>query len=160
MIPRPGRGTGYHPDLMGAAQALDFVHIAAVAAILLLALSLAWFFARRPSNERDWQPDVARVATAEIRGERVAVSNVRSFRYRSAGDPDERWEERRVDLGKIDGLDIFFVYWGAPLIAHTILSWSFADGQHLAISIETRKTKGQQYSAIAGFFRQYELIYV
>ena len=47
-----------------------------------------------------------------------------------------------------------------PLINHTIISWSFADGQHLAISVETRKKKGQQYSAIKAFFRQYELIYV
>jgi hypothetical protein len=40
------------------------------------------------------------------------------------------------------------------------MSWSFADGQHLAISIEARKKKTQQYSAVAGFFRQYEPIYV
>jgi hypothetical protein len=40
------------------------------------------------------------------------------------------------------------------------MSWSFTDGQHLAVSIETRKEKGEQYSAVAGFFRQYELIYV
>jgi len=40
------------------------------------------------------------------------------------------------------------------------MSWSFADGQHLAVSVETRKTKDQEYSTLAGFFRQYELIYV
>ena len=119
-----------------------------------------WRFSLRPSNSRDWQPDVARVATAEIRGERVTVRNVRNFRYRSATDCDEIWVERRLDLSKLDGLDIFVSRWGAPLIAHTIMSWSFADGQHLAVSVETRKTKDQEYSTIAGFFRQYELIYV
>jgi hypothetical protein len=119
-----------------------------------------WRFSLRPSNVRDWQPDVARVATAEIQGESVTVKNVRNFRYRSATDFDERWEERRLDLTKLDGLDLFVSYWGAPLIAHTILSWSFADGQHLAVSVETRKTKDQEYSALAGLFRQYELIYV
>jgi hypothetical protein len=136
------------------------VHIAAVAAVLLVAMSLAWWLSRRPSNTRDWQLDVARVATAEIHGEQLRVRNVRNFRYRSETDFDERWEERAFDLGVLNGLDIFVVYWGAPLVAHTILSWSFADGQHLAISVETRKRKGQEYSAIAGFFRQYELIYV
>jgi hypothetical protein len=90
----------------------------------------------------------------------VAVKNVRSFRYRGRTDFDEHWEERRFDLSRLDGLDIFFIHWGPPLIAHTILSWSFADGQHLAISVETRKKKNQEYSAIAAFFRQYELIYV
>src|SRR5262249_34941286 len=45
-------------------------------------------------------------------------------------------------------------------IAHTILSFGFDDGRYLAISIETRKEKGEEYSAVAGFFRRYELIYV
>jgi len=121
---------------------------------------LVWWHARRPSNTRDWQPDVARLATAEIDGDRVTVRNVRNFRYRTRTDFDERWEVRAFDLGKLDGLDMFFIYWGAPLIAHTIMSWSFTDGQHLAISVETRKKVNQQYSAIAAFFRQYELIYV
>ena len=136
------------------------VPFAAVAALLLIALPFAWWHARRPSNTRDWQADVTRLATAEVDGEHLTVRNVRNFRYRSRTDFDERWEERRFDLARLDGLDIFFIYWGAPLIAHTIMSWSFADGQHLAISVETRKKKNQQYSAMAAFFRQYELIYV
>ena len=46
------------------------------------------------------------------------------------------------------------------MIAHTIVSWEFEDGQHLAISIETRKEVGETYSAVLGFFRQFELYYV
>ena len=140
---------------------MSWISILALSAFgLIAALAFAWWCSRRPSNTRDWQPDVARVATAEVQDQRVTVKNVRNFHYRSATDFDERWEERRLDLAKLDGLDIFFSYWGAPLIAHTIMSWSFADGQHLAVSIETRKTKNQEYSTLAGFFRQYELIYV
>jgi len=40
------------------------------------------------------------------------------------------------------------------------VSWAFQDGQHLAVSIETRKEVGESYDALAGFFRQYELYYV
>jgi uncharacterized protein DUF4105 len=127
---------------------------------LLAALFAGAWLRRRPSNERDWQPDVARLASAELHGDRVTVKNVRDFRYRTVEDFDERWDERRYDLAALDGLDIFFIDWGAPLINHTILSWSFAGGQRLAISVETRKMKGQRYSALKAFFRQYELIYV
>ena len=125
-----------------------------------MAAALAWWWGRKPSNDRDWRPEVARVATAQVEGNRVTVRNVRNFRYRSVEDFDERWEERRFDLETLDGLDVFFIYWGAPLIAHTILSWSFANGQHLAISVEVRRSKDQEYSALKSFFRQYELIYV
>lgn len=127
--------------------------------IILRVKTIPWW-RRRPSNERDWRPEVARFATAQVEGDRVTVRNVRNFRYRSVAEFDERWEERRLDLTSLDGLDIFFIYWGAPLIAHTILSWSFADGQHLAISVEVRKRKNQEYSALKALFRQYELIYV
>ena len=52
------------------------------------------------------------------------------------------------------------VYWMGPAIAHTFLSFAFAGDDHLAISIETRKEKGEGYSTVKGFFRQYELYYV
>ena len=55
---------------------------------------------------------------------------------------------------------MFVSFWGPTLYGHTIASWEFADGRHLAVSIETRKEKGEAYSALRGFFRQYELYYV
>ena len=102
---------------MGTAQTFNFVQIAAIAAILIVALLFAWWYAQRPSHMREWQPDVARLATAEIQGHHVTVKNVRNFRYRSTIDFDERWEERHFDLTMLDGLDIFFIHWGSPLIA-------------------------------------------
>ena len=57
-------------------------------------------------------------------------------------------------------MDLYFFYWGSPWIAHTIVSWEFEDAPPLAISIETRKEVGEQYSAVRGFFRQFELYYV
>jgi hypothetical protein len=57
-------------------------------------------------------------------------------------------------------MDVFLSFWGPTLYGHTITSWEFADGRHLAVSVETRKEKGEEYSALRGFFRQYELYYV
>lgn len=133
---------------------------AALALGALAALVLGWWTRLEPSNTRDWQPDVARLPSAAVEDDRVTLRNVRNFHYRSETDFDARWEERRLDLAKLDGLDLFFSYWGSPAIAHTILSWSFSDGQHLAVSIETRKERGEAYSALAGFFRRFELVYV
>ena len=41
-----------------------------------------------------------------------------------------------------------------------MVSFGFGDNQFLAISIETRKELGESYSAVNGFFRNYELAYV
>jgi hypothetical protein len=121
---------------------------------------LGWWLSIPPSNDRDWLPDVARTATATIEGNRLTVRNVRNFDYRSETDYTEQWESRRYDLDQLRGVDLFLCFWGPTAIAHTIASWEFADGPPLAISIETRKEKGETYSAVRGFFRQFEVYYV
>ncbi len=131
-----------------------------VAFLVLFAVVLGWWLSLSPSNDRDWQPDVAQLPTAEIRGDMLTIRNLRNFDYRTETDFTERWETRTYDLSKLRGLDLYVIYWGSPSIAHTIMSWDFDDGQHLAVSIETRKEAGESYSAVRGFFRQYELYYV
>ena len=84
----------------------------ALALVVLLALPIAWWVRLRPSNERDWHPGVQHVPTAEVSGDVLTVRNVRNFRYRSVTDFDERWEDRRYDLSRLDGLDILFSHWG------------------------------------------------
>jgi hypothetical protein len=123
------------------------------------ALLLAWWLALKPSNDRAWQPDVAQTAWAEIDGDHVTIHNVRNCDYRTEGDYTPHWETRSYDLSQIRGMDIFLTYWGSPWIAHPIVSFQFGDSDHVAMSIETRKEVGEQYSAIRGFFRYYELIY-
>ena len=66
-----------------------------------------------------------------------------------------------VDLGIHEmSAHLFLVYWGSPNIAHTMLSFGFKDGNYVCFSIETRKEKGEEYSPVKGFFRQYEQLYV
>jgi Domain of unknown function (DUF4105) len=128
--------------------------------LVLFAAVLVRFFAVEPSNDRDWQADVAVLPRAEIEGNMVTVRNIRNFDYRSETDYTPAYHDRRFDLDKLVGVDLVAAYWMGPAIAHTFLSFEFADGQHLAISIETRKEKGEGYSTVKGFFRQYELYYV
>ena len=130
------------------------------AAGVLFAGLLTWWLSIPPRSDRDWLPDVSMPATAAFEGSQVTIHNVRNFDYRSETDYTPHWETRTYDLDQVRGLDLFLSYWGSPTIAHTIMSWDFADGPSLAISIETRKEKGEEYSAVRGFFRQFELYYV
>ncbi len=131
-----------------------------VASLLLFVLVVAWFFSIPPSNNRDWQPDVAVLPWAEIKGNQVTIHNIRNCDYRSETDYTVRHYDRTFDLSRLSTADIFLVHWGSPYIAHPILSFGFSDGGHVCFSIETRKEKGEEYSAVRGFFRQYELAYV
>jgi len=130
------------------------------ATFLICALVLAWWLTLKPSNTRAWQPDVSREPWAEVNGDVITVHNVRNFDYRSESDYTPRWETRLVRLSQITGIDLAINYWGSPWMAHPIASFQFADSPPLCFSIEVRKEVGESYSAIGGFFRQFELIYI
>jgi Domain of unknown function (DUF4105) len=95
-----------------------------------------------------------------VNGDRLTVQNVRNFSWDSETHFVERWEQRTYDLSKLESLDLYLVYWMGPAIAHTIMSFGFQDGRYLDFSIEVRRIQGQDYSAIAGFFKKNELVYI
>ena len=122
---------------------------------------LVVLFLRIPaSNDRDWQSEVANLPYATINGDVITIHNVRNFNYRTETDFDPRWETRSYNLSKLDSGDIIAVYWAGKAIAHVMVSFGFEGKDYLTVSIETRKEKGESYSTLAGFFRQYELYYV
>jgi hypothetical protein len=127
---------------------------------LCVAGVLFWWFSLAPPQNADWQTDVSRVAWAERNGDTITLHNVRNCDYQTELSYTPHWETATVKLSQLDGVDLFVVHWGSPLIAHAIVSFQFNDGQHIALSIEVRKMRGQTYSAIRGFFRQFTLIYV
>jgi hypothetical protein len=124
------------------------------------ALVLGWWLTLKPSSTRAWQPDVAQEPWAEVKGDEVTLHNVRNCDYRADTDYTAHWETRTVRLSRLTGIDLAINYWGSPWMAHPIASFQFTDAPPLCFSIETRKEIGESYSAIGGFFRQYELIYV
>ena len=128
--------------------------------LCVFAIVIFWFLLIPPSNDRNWQPDVARLAWAEIDGDRIRVHNIRNFDYRSETDYTPAYYNKQFDLRQLEAVDVVAVYWMGPAIAHVFLSFGFTGGDYLAISIEARKEKGEGYSTIKGFFRQYELYYV
>jgi len=130
------------------------------AVFVAFGLVLGWWLTLNPSNNGNWQPDVAQLAWADINGDEFTFHNVRNCDYRTATDYTAHWDTRTVRLSQITGIDLAIDYWGSPWIAHPIVSFQFADAPPLCFSIETRKTVGQTYSTIGGLYRQYALIYL
>jgi hypothetical protein len=128
--------------------------------LLLCAALLVWWFLQKPSHERPWADDVARLLTAQVDGSVVTLSNVRDFEWRTETDYTARWETRQYDLDTLQSADLVLSYWMGPAIAHTLVSFGFADGRYLTFSSEIRKEKGEAFSAWKGFFRQYEAVMI
>lgn len=132
-------------------------------AILFLGV-VVWWLAIPPSHDRPWRPEVAVMPRAFIEGDRVRLTGVRDFDYRSADDFTVRYEEREVYLSHLTGLDFYVSYWSEGLIGrlvgHTFLSFLFDNAPPLSISIETRPEVGETFDPLASLFKQFELIYV
>lgn len=121
---------------------------------------LAWWATIRPRNDRVWADDVACLLTGEVTGSRVRLHNVRHFDWRAEDDYDIRWETREFDLDRLVRADAILSYWAGEAIAHAMLSFGFDDGSHVAFSVEIRRKRGEAFSEIGGFFRQFELILI
>lgn len=125
--------------------------------IIIFVLSLFWYFGLEARQDREWSPEVARILNYERQGDIVTLNNVRNFNWYPNGQFDERWESREYDLDQITGVNIITSYWMGPQIAHTLVSFDFANTKPLTFSIEIRKEKTEEFSAIGGFFRKFEV---
>jgi hypothetical protein len=122
-----------------------------------LAALIRWWSRLRPADDGDWADDVARPTTGTIDGNRVTLQNVRNFDWRSTDDYTPRWETRGYDLDGVGSVDMIMSYWRGPSIAHMLVSFGFGDRSQVVFSVEVRRRKSQQFSEIAGFFKEFEL---
>jgi hypothetical protein len=133
--------------------------IYAAFAVLYLGV-VAWWISIEPSHDRDWRPEVAVMPRVTIDGDRVRLTGVRNFDYRSRNNFTVRYEEREVLLSHLTGLDFYVSYFMEGPVGHTFLSFVFDNAPPLSISIETRPEVGEGFAPIASMFKQFELIYV
>jgi hypothetical protein len=131
-----------------------------LAAYALVLGVIGWWITIAPSHDRNWRPEVAVMPRAFIDGDRVRITGVRNFDYRSRNDFTVHYEEREVDLSHLTGLDFYVSYWSEGPVAHTFVSFDFDNAAPLSISIETRPEVGRGFEPIASMFKQFELIYV
>jgi len=118
---------------------------------------LIWWHTLVPSNVRLWADDVAQQTSGVVHGDMATLSNVRNFEWRGESDYTARWETRSYDLATLQSLDLITSYWGSPAIAHLLISFGFTDGEHVVFSVEIRREKGEAFSEIGGFFKEFEL---
>ena len=89
-----------------------------------------------PSNDRDWSPDQARLAYAELLGENVKVHNIRYCTYNDVDDYVVHYYDKTFDLDMLTSVDFIVVpFTDLPGVAHTMLSFGFSDDEYLGVSV-------------------------
>lgn len=141
--------------LMGQGKLLWLLVLTALGIVV----AQVWFAYIPARGDRDWATELEHGVTADVTGSTVLLHNIRNFDWtRTSFTP--AWEERSVDADQITSVDVFTSVWGNPLIAHLMVSFGFADGQHVVFSSEIRRTKDEEYSTLGGLVRQFELVLI
>ncbi|MGK0209369.1 MAG: hypothetical protein ACI83O_000646 [Patescibacteria group bacterium] len=130
--------------------------------ILTICITILLFYGSiQPSNNRNWTDDQKVLSYANIDGDNIKVFNIRNFSYQTTQNYTASYYNKTYNLNEITNL--YYVvepFGGFDGIAHTFVSFEFNTKEYLAISIEVRKEKGEEFSGIKGLFKKYELMYV
>ncbi|MGL4311679.1 MAG: DUF4105 domain-containing protein [Paracoccaceae bacterium] len=127
------------------------------AQLATVAVAAIWYQTLTPRQDRAWAPDVTHSVSGTVNGNMVTLHNLRNFDWSDAQTAVERWETRSYDLGKLETADMITSVWDNPDIAHLIVSFGFEGGEQVAFSVEIRKERGEAFSSVGGFFRQFEI---
>jgi hypothetical protein len=133
--------------------------IASIAAIL--ALGAASCVTGPPRTDRDWYPYLARTADVSLAEERFSVTPVSDWSYLAEGPTAETYTTAGFAISDLRA--VWFVLEpqpGSQLAAHTLLLFEFEDNRLLGLTIEARRERDEDYSALRGIFNAYELSYV
>lgn len=167
---------GVHLQGWGKAAALAALAAAGFAALAFLAgarvvalwlvtalgivIANIWWAFVPATNDKPWAPELAFGGAAEVSGNEVTLHHVRNFAWQTPDTATPSWETRVVNADQITSVDLFTSVWGNPLIAHVMISFGFADGQHVVFSNEIRRTEDQVFSTLGGFVREFTLIQI
>ena len=130
---------------------------------LPVGFTIGWLSLLSPNGQRDWDVPFQKMphTTFAADGHTITIENVRDFRYRSEFDYDVRYLTETYDLDDVVAMDYSITHWNdLEICGHIILTFTFKDGRHLAVSPEARLEKGKVYEFLPGFYRVYELIFV
>ncbi len=134
---------------------------ALIAILGILILFTLPYLILRPSNDRNWSPDLALLPYADIHNNLVTIHNVRNAHYRTTSDFDLSYYDRTYDLNRLKKVwymvEPFGDYAGP---AHTFLSFEFDRNVFVTISIEVRRQVGEEFSMLRSLYRPYEITYV
>ena len=135
--------------------------------VLVLAAPVIWVLRKKPSLDRDWSPDQAVLPRVDFAPEddpekdiRFTIRNIRRIHYRTSRDYDLEFYDREFELEDVTNAWLAispFTGFGA---AHAFISFGFRDGTYLNVSVEVRRTAGEQFNPVKGMLREFEIMYV
>lgn len=145
----------------------SFVKKIFIAIFVIIALIFTYIYLiKQPSNNRNWGSGFEKLAGITVYGDKVTVQNVRRLKDNSSYKLDYSYSPRIINSNDVTSawfvFEPFPVKWlpGFNGIAHTYFIFDVKKSSPIAVSVEARRERGENYTAEAGLFNNYELIII
>lgn len=126
--------------------------------LIPLIIWLIYLSAKKPTNSANWQTQYQVLPTVEMQGDKIAIRNVRDFRYNTNDTIAEaHYINQEYRLSKFKQAWYGISHFGKNNLAHVFISFEFEDKKYLVVSIEARLEKEHVngYNPIKGAFRAF-----
>lgn len=130
--------------------------------LLFICIVAASYLFSSPSNSRSWEESRAILPSVKEHGTHYSIENLRDWRYNDNFTIASR-DYRTIDFDLDDLQDIWFLvepFGDKGIVAHTMISFEFKDGNAYVMSVEARREVNETYSSLKGIFPVYEYMYV
>jgi len=140
---------------------MNTLMIILLACLIVIVGYAAIVLSRKPSLTRAWSPDQAVMPSVDFQADdTLHIKNIRDIHYRTIRDYDLKYYDKKISLADVETAWLAISPFGGPGAAHAFLSFGLKDGSYIAVSIEIRRKKGQSFSPVKAFTRQFEIMYV
>ncbi|MEZ5947267.1 MAG: DUF4105 domain-containing protein [Hyphomonas sp.] len=116
---------------------------------------------KQPRHDRAWYPHLSRLPHVELEGGVFSIAPYGNWTYTEDAPKDMVWTE--VPPHRIsDVRRVWFVmepHPGLKMMAHTFVMFEFGEGDLIGLTVEARKETREEYSALAGAFNKFELMF-
>jgi hypothetical protein len=137
-----------------------YLKLAALLLVLLAIAGIGYLLTKKPKVDAAWTEAQAKTAYAEEHDGAFTLYNVRDWTYDESGSVTTDWKKMSVDPDTVTR--VWFLlepFADIKAIGHTFLTFELEDGTFLSFSVEALREEGEEYSAVRGLFREYELSY-
>ncbi|MGH1539922.1 MAG: DUF4105 domain-containing protein [Arenicella sp.] len=124
--------------------------------IVCFALFVLFLSLKTPGNEKQWRLAQQVLPEITLEDDTITVKGLRDFRYNSDGSVAEaNYKTQAYRVSELKAAWYGISHFGKFGLAHVFMSFEFADGQYLVVSIEARRRENEDYNPIKGLFRAY-----
>ena len=133
--------------------------ICVIGIIFMIIVSMIFYFLRTPSHDRQWGQGQEKLPQVKFSDHHVKVKNFRDFDW--ATEPIvSHYKELDFDLNQIESVTVGVSHFSKhESIAHVFIIFGLQDHEDIAVSVEARRSIGEEYTITGGLTFSFDLAY-